>query len=174
MVIETGFRRSAPSTPSPRRWAPSPDTDRRFLSSLSHQTRGLRATWPPLVLLVMALSVAVFVPVWPLRLLAALGVFVLSFDVRARFMDYRRIRVRIARSGALIGAARTQLRSSSTSWCTRRAAIAAAYAEGLGHEAHALVKQWGYRPWHVFPDGAFTTHSPFLRISFWKSVLGHR
>ncbi len=53
-------------------------------------------------------------------------------------------------------------------------ALAAAQAEGLGREARNLVAKWGYKPWHVFPDKAFTRHSPFLKPRFWRSVLGLR
>ncbi|MGX7875104.1 hypothetical protein ACVDG5_022395 [Mesorhizobium sp. ORM6] len=35
-------------------------------------------------------------------------------------------------------------------------------------------KALGYRWWHVIPDGAFGIHSPFLKMSFWASVVGWR
>jgi len=139
---------------------------------LDYQLWSLRATWPPLLLAGLCVLLALVTGHPVVFGLAGLGMLVLFFDSAARLRDFERVRVLIRRSGGLTGAALRNFRKARVSWCTRRSAIAAAYAEGLGEEARRLVRHWGYRPWHVFPDGAFTRNSPFLRVAFWKSVLG--
>ncbi|MBO6846610.1 MAG: hypothetical protein JJ884_03735 [Maricaulis sp.] len=136
------------------------------------QLWSLRATWPPLVLLFGALLVALVSPFAWLSVLAGLGVLVLALDSFARLREFVRLRGVFQRIGAIEGRALAEFRRSRTSWCSRRAAIAAAYAAGLGLQARQMVRGWGYRPWHILPDRAFSLRSPFLRVNFWKSVLG--
>ncbi|WP_300542344.1 hypothetical protein [Maricaulis sp.] len=134
----------------------------------------LRATWPPLLLAGGCLAVlAVSPPVW-IAALACAGLALLTCDALARHRQYRDLRLVVRAAQGLSGGALIEFRRARTSWCTRRAALAAAGAEGFGRDARRLVEKWGYRPWHVFPDRAFTRHSPFLRRGFWRSVVGLR
>lgn len=129
--------------------------------------------WPPLLLaaccLVLAFAVSPFL--W-LDGLAILGCGVLVLDTAARYRQYRVLRMALRQANGVTGRARRLFRRARGTWCTRRAALAAAHAEGFGREARALVCRWGYRPWHIFPDGTFTRRSPFLRFAFWRSVFG--
>lgn len=119
-----------------------------------------------------ALLVAATSPwIW-LSVLGFAGAGLLLLDTWARQRQFLAQRLSLRRSGGLSGEALARFRKARTAWCSRRAAMAAAHAEGFGIESRRMVRSWGYRPWHVFPDRAFTSSSPFLRASFWKSVLG--
>jgi len=135
--------------------------------------RRLAPVWPPLLLALASLALALWfpAPVW-FDLLALGGFAVLSLDVAARYRQYRALRAALRHAGGVSGRARMLFRRARSTWCTRRAALAAAQAEGFGCEARALVAQWGYRPWHIFPDGSFSRRSPFLKIAFWRAVIG--
>ena len=136
------------------------------------QVWSFRATWPPLLLLVLALGLAWLSPFLWLDILCFLSVALLTFDTFARQKQFETLRLALRRAGGLTGHALARFRKARTSWCTRRAALAATLAEGFGAESRNLVREWGYKPWHVFPDEAFTARSPFFRLGFWKSVLG--
>lgn len=129
--------------------------------------------WPPMILALgcLVLALGVFTPVW-LDVLALLGCAILCLDMTARHRQYRTLRAALRHAGGVSGPARTLFRRARSTWCTRRAALAAAHAEGFGPEARALVVRWGYRPWHIFPDGSFSRRSPFLKIAFWRAVIG--
>jgi len=133
----------------------------------------LGPVWPPLVLGLTCLAAALFLgaPLW-FDVLAMSGFAILCCDVAARYRQYRALRVALQQARGVRGRAKGLFRRARSTWCTRRAALAAAEAEGYGTEARALVVQWGYRPWHVFPDGSFSRHSPFLKIAFWRAVVG--
>ncbi|MAK64189.1 MAG: hypothetical protein CMF75_05505 [Maricaulis sp.] len=134
----------------------------------------LRAIWPPLLLALACLAIlALSPPLW-IGLAALAGFSILVLDATARLRQYRDLRAGLRAARGLTGRALVEFRRARTSWCTRSAALAAAQAEGWGKEARALVSRWGYKPWHVFPDKAFTRHSPFLKPRFWRSVLGLR
>ena len=139
---------------------------------ISFQLWSLRATWPPLLLLSGAVLTMMASPVVWLSVFAAFGALVLGLDSVARLKEFVRLRALFEQAGAIEGRALAEFRRSRSSWCSRRAALAAAKAAGLGQQARDQVRAWGYRPWHVFPDRAFSTRSPFLRVNFWRSVLG--
>lgn len=132
----------------------------------------LGPVWPPLLLALGCILLVLASPFLWLDGLALVTIGVLCLDTLARHREYRALRLALRRARGLTGPARILFRRARSSWCTRRAALAASQAEGFGREARALVGKWGYRPWHVFPDGAFTRRSPFLRFAFWRSVLG--
>jgi hypothetical protein len=132
----------------------------------------LSAIWPPLLLAVLAGVIGLFSPFIGLKIAAVIGVFLLITDTIARHRQFEELRLALRRTGGLTGHALARFRKARTAWCSRRAALAATVAEGFGRESRELVHSWGYRPWHIFPDGAFSTRSPFLRLEFWKSVLG--
>ncbi|OLF73063.1 hypothetical protein AWH62_08925 [Maricaulis sp. W15] len=134
----------------------------------------LRATWPPLVLAVCcALLSLVHAQLW-WGLVCLGGASLLCFDSVARHREFRALRHSVRVAKGLTGEALARFRAARSTWCSRRAAIAAAHAEGFGADARALVDGWGYKPWHVFPDRAFTFGSPFFKPAFWQSVLGLR
>lgn len=137
-----------------------------------HPLQSLGAVWPPLVLAVLAGAIGVLAPFIWLKIVAVIGVFLLITDTIARHRQFEELRRALRRAGGLTGHALARFRKARTAWCSRRAALAASFAEGFGRESRELVHSWGYRPWHVFPDGAFSMRSPFLRLGFWKSVLG--
>lgn len=138
-----------------------------------HPVRLLTPVWPPLLLALACLAPVVLLPA-PLWFdVPALGACaILCLDIAARYRQYRVLRAALQRARGVNGPARTLFRRARSTWCTRRAALAAAQAEGFGPEARALVAQWGYRPWHVFPDGSFSRRSPFLKTAFWRAVVG--
>jgi len=142
------------------------------LTRLAHHAWFLRATWPPLFLAgcCLLLSLAHAQLWW--GLLCLVGATLLVFDSVARHREYRSLRHSVRLARGLTGQALARFRAARTTWCSRRAAIAAAHAEGYGPDARALVAGWGYKPWHVFPDRAFSLNSPFLKPAFWLSVLG--
>ena len=146
------------------------------MSALILHTRSglfsLSATWPPLILaLGCVLILALSPPLW-LAIGAAGGLLVLCLDALARHRQYRDLRRVFRAARGLTGQGLVEFRRARSSWCTRRAALAAAHAEGLGRDARDLIARWGYKPWHIFPDHAFTRRSPFLKWRFWRSVLG--
>jgi hypothetical protein len=132
----------------------------------------LSAVWPPLALALLAGVIGLVLPFIWLKIAAVIGVFLLIADTIARHRQFEELRISLRRTGGLTGQALARFRKARTAWCSRRAALAASFAEGFGRESRELVHSWGYRPWHVFPDGAFSARSPFLRLEFWKSVLG--
>lgn len=143
-----------------------------FAALFSYQLWSFRATWPPLLLAGLAILTSLILSNAWIHAMAAAGVLVLFFDSAARLRQFERVRHLIRRTGGLEGRALREFREARSSWCSRRAAMAAAAAEGFAVEARELVAKWGYRPWHIFPDRAFSRRSPFLRLAFWKSVLG--
>jgi hypothetical protein len=146
----------------------------RIFRALLDRLWFLRATWPPLCLAVVCLTLSrLQMPVW-WGVLCVIGALLLCTDSLARHREFRALRHSVRLARGLSGEALARFRAARTTWCSRRAAIAAAYAEGFGTDARALVDDWGYKPWHVFPDRAFSLRSPFLRLSFWQSVLGIR
>ncbi|WP_300552030.1 hypothetical protein [Maricaulis sp.] len=147
-----------------------------LLRLVRYQIWALCATWPPLLLCLLALGLAwLGASALPAgSVLLATGAAILVFDAAARLRQAEMIRAEILCIGGLQGSALKVFRQARASWCSRRAALAAASAAGQGRTARELVEKWGYRPWHVFPDHAFSARSPFLRAGFWKSVLGLR
>ncbi|WP_300529259.1 hypothetical protein [Maricaulis sp.] len=145
-----------------------------LLDLVRYQSWSFRATWPPLLLCLAAIALAVGLgPIFPpAYAIGAVGAGLLVFDAAARLRQAEAIRDLIQRHNGLTGPALSQFRQARASWCSRRAALAAAHSAGCGGEARALVLKWGYKPWHVFPDGAFSRRSPFLQTSFWRSVMG--
>ena len=140
--------------------------------SQSVRNWSLKATWPPLLLATGALVIAALSSwVW-LSIMGILGAGLLLVDMIARQRQFLAQRLSLRRAGGLSGEALARFRKARTAWCSRRAAMAAAHAEGFGEDSRRMVRSWGYKPWHVFPDRAFTASSPFLRLSFWRSVLG--
>lgn len=137
-----------------------------------HPLLSLSAIWPPLLLAVLAGLIGLLSPFVGLKIAAMIGVFLLITDIIARHRQFEELRRALRRAGGLTGHALARFRKARTAWCSRRAALAASFAEGFGRESRELVHSWGYRPWHIFPDGAFSARSPFLRVEFWKSVLG--
>ena len=87
-----------------------------------------------------------------------IGVPVMIADVRARYIDYRR----------LLGVKYTDRAAKyvGLSWCGRGVGIAV-----WGDAAKSFYIYKGYMWWHILPDGFPLV---FLRLAFWKSVLGIR
>ena len=138
----------------------------------------LRAIWPPLLLAALALflsAMAASLGGQPLLLAPGLAAAaILLLDARARLIEHRGLRRLVREAGGLKAGALDRFRALRRTWCTRTAALSAASAEGFAREAQRQVRAWGYRAWHVFPDRAFSRRSPFLRMSFWKSIVGGR
>ncbi|MAC88955.1 MAG: hypothetical protein ACJA0K_000748 [Maricaulis maris] len=146
----------------------------RLSAQLRRSLWYLRATWPPLVLAATCLLASLLhASVW-WGVACATGALVLVIDSLARHREFRALRHSVRAACGLTGEALARFRAARSTWCSRRAAIAAAQAEGFGLDARALVTGWGYKPWHVFPDRAFSLNSPFLRLAFWQSVLGFK
>jgi len=145
---------------------------KRFFRTFKNQFWFFRATWPPLLLAVCCMAlVRLHAPLW-WGGLCVIGAVLLCLDSLARHREFRALRHSVRLARGLSGEALARFRAARSTWCSRRAAIAAAQAEGFGADARSLVSGWGYKPWHVFPDRAFSLRSPFFRSSFWLSVLG--
>lgn len=130
------------------------------------------AVWPPLALLAGALSIASLPFPLALRVAAVAGVLILIFDVWARWRDYRRVSRNLMRDPELL---HRHLPRYKRSWCQRTVLHWAAY-RALGKRGREYVREhysaMGYRWFHIFPDRTFTRESPFLRPSFWRSLVG--
>lgn len=133
----------------------------------------LFAIWPPSALLLSALTVA-NITVLPLvlRLAALAGVCILIFDISARLRDFRRVATNLAYDPSLLP---RHVARYKRSWCQRTVLHWAAFA-ALGREGRRFVREqygnMGYRWFHFFPDKTFTRESPFLKPSFWRSLVG--
>lgn len=144
----------------------------------------LMAAWPPLFLGVICATMAVAAH-WtlPTSLPTALfgfGGIAFAADARARRADYRRARDRIAaaaeQSESLPMRELTRLyQQHKRSWCQRTSLVWAA-AAALGPAGSGFVRRGfrkhGYQWWHITPDGTFSRHCPFLKLSFWWSLFG--
>ena len=131
------------------------------------------AVWPPLSLLTLSLTAAnlAFMPLL-LRLAAAAGVCILVFDISARLRDFRRVARNLSYDPELLP---RHIPRYKRSWCQRTVLHWAAFA-ALGREGRRYVQmqygRMGYRWFHFFPDKTFTRESPFLKPSFWRSLIG--
>ena len=132
----------------------------------------LLAIWPPMALFVTALSVASMPVPLVLRAAAVAGVLILVFDISARMRDYRRVVARLALDPSLLNRHVVRYKPS---WCQRTVLYWAADA-ALGREGRDYVGRqfaaMGYRWFHFFPDRTFTRDSPFLKVKFWRSLIG--
>lgn len=140
------------------------------------------AVYPPLVLMALSLTVTLLLGGVIVGGLNALVMMILTLDAAARHREYgvlrsalqtyeRRLRSRAPAAG--VGRRVMQLIGRMQySWCSRQAAHAACCAEGYHALAWSQFRGWGYRPWHLFPKGTFTRQSPFLKLSFWRAVIG--
>lgn len=81
---------------------------------------------------------------------------ILYVDVYARWKDYTRIRNKPFTI--------RQAYKYRVSWCSRGVAT---YV--WGRSARKYYRQLGYKPWHIFPDGAPMC---FFQIKFWKGMVG--
>ncbi len=133
----------------------------------------LFAVWPPLALLSSSLAVSSipFFPL-PLRLAGVAGVCILVFDIKARLSDFRRVAGVLRYDAALLP---RHIARYKRSWCQRTVLHWAAFS-ALGQSGRAYVRsqygRMGYRWFHFFPDKTFTRESPFLKPSFWRSLIG--
>lgn len=144
----------------------------------------VRATWPPLLifsLFLMAAFSAAFLLPEPLWWIACggcgLGAGIMLCDALGRWEDCKALRgFGVTESGLRLFDWRLKydlkVYTLQQSWCGRAAAVAAEPAlSGWFYEQ-------GYRWYHIFPDHAFTRHSPFLKMSFWRGVMcfwsGHK
>lgn len=130
------------------------------------------AIWPPMALIVTALSVASMPVPLVLRAAAVAGVLILLFDISARMRDFRRVVARLVLDPSLLN---RHIVRYKPSWCQRTVLYWAA-EEALGREGRAYVARqfqlMGYRWYHFFPDRTFTRESPFLKAKFWRSLIG--
>lgn len=85
-----------------------------------------------------------------------IGVIIMAFDVRSRYMDYKKFKDREWSD--------TMGRRFMKSFCSRGVAI------GIwGDTAEEFFKAHGYKPYHILPDGF---PQVFFKRKFWKSVFG--
>lgn len=108
----------------------------------------------------------------PVRVLAGIGLVISLFDIAARIKDSRKVMETLAAAPSLLA---RHVSRYKRSWCQRAVLEWSAYG-ALGAEARRYVAgqfaSMGYRPYHIFPDRAFTRDSPFLKISFYRSLVG--
>ena len=154
-------------------------------NKLSRHVNPILAAWPPLFLGALCLATALALycalpTVLPAALFGFGGVAFVA-DARARRADYRRARDRIlavaaAQSESALVRELTQLyQQHKRSWCQRTSLIWAA-AAALGPRGSRFVRgafrSHGYHWWHITPDGTFSRHCPFLKLSFWLILFG--
>ena len=132
----------------------------------------LRAIWPPLSLLLVALATCsgfIAAGWWPLSLMLLPTFPILLLDARARGLDYQYAlsHLKRGRSPERIAAI------FRMSWCMRVACQAAADTAGAqtGRAVRVCNHAEGYRWFHVTPDGTFTRQTPFLNMLFWRITL---
>lgn len=108
----------------------------------------------------------------PLRFAGVAGACILIFDISARLKDYRRVATNLSYDPELLP---RHISRYKRSWCQRTVLHWAAFA-ALGHEGKRYVQgqfdSLGYRWFHFFPDKTFTRESPFLKLKFWRSLVG--
>jgi hypothetical protein len=152
--------------------------------SLKSGLNALLAAWPPLFLGALCAAMAMFaywaLPTTVPTALLGFGGVAFAADARARQADFRRARDRIAsaasRSDGVLVRELTQLyQQHKRSWCQRTSLIWAA-AAALGPAGSRFVRRGfrkhGYQWWHITPDGTFSRHCPFFKISFWWALFG--
>jgi hypothetical protein len=145
----------------------------REAGGLQGRLAPLFAVWPPLALLTTSSVVAsIALTPLPLRLAAIAGVCILLFDISARLKDFRRVAGVLRYDASLLPRHIIRYRRS---WCQRTVMHWAAFA-ALGQTGRTYVRKqygrMGYRWFHIFPDKTFTRESPFLKPSFWRSLIG--
>lgn len=132
----------------------------------------ISATWPPLILTLIA-AVTVWLSPWLwLTVLGIFAVILALLDAKARYREFRTLRGYFL-DGNMVHSSH-MVRRMRPSFCGRVAAAAAAASvrATFARSTRDFYFDQGYRPWHVFPDNAFTMKSPFLRPSFWARVVG--
>ncbi len=140
------------------------------------------AIWPPLLLMALAASIGL-ISAWfdikSLVILAIIGIAILIGDCFGRSKDYLNAKRRFieARDHA---ENLEVVRRFRRAWCARVACNAAwkttrksdrheqQFPENFVEKAYFSI---GYRWWHIFPDGTFTRHSPFLKVAFWVHLF---
>jgi hypothetical protein len=140
---------------------------------LRRVTGSILAVWPPIALLCMNLAITTLPVFWvPVRILAAIGLIISIVDITARIKDSRKVMETLSAAPSLLP---RHISRYKRSWCQRTVLEWSAYG-ALGEEARAYVSgqyaSMGYRFYHIFPDRAFTRDSPFLKISFYRSLVG--
>lgn len=126
----------------------------------------LIAVWPPITLGALAVLP---IPTAPAPVAAILGAFALLmvFDARARLAEFNRATEIIRKGGEVMLSWRHR-----GSWCQREMIKAAAATVGRRHAVSGALHAWGYRWYHIFPDGSFERDSCLLKVSFWTDLLG--
>ncbi len=133
----------------------------------------LRPVAPPVSLAALAGAVGTFLVIGGHSWIASpflLGVAIMVADTRARFAEYRELRDALEQAPRPECCAR--LRHMRSTWCQRHAAMTAAKDAGLGTWVRDIYRAWGYRWWHLAPDGFFSTDSVLFEKKFWLSLIG--
>lgn len=140
---------------------------------LRRLTASILAVWPPIVLLCMNLALTTLPFFWlPVRIAAGIGLVISVVDITARIRDTRKVMETLRISPGLLP---RHISRYKRSWCQRTVLEWSAYG-ALGAEARRYVAgqyaAMSYRFFHIFPDRAFTRDSPFLKVSFYRSLVG--
>lgn len=138
----------------------------------------LDAIWPPLLLMALAATIGL-VSAWfdikSLVVLAIAGIAILVGDCFGRSKDYLNAKRRFVEARDRTESLEV-VRRFRRAWCARVACNAAwKRTHNIERHEHELPENFvedayfdiGYRWWHIFPDGTFTRHSPFLKVAFW-------
>lgn len=145
----------------------------RETSVLQRVTASILAVWPPIVLLCMNLTITMLPIFWvPVRIMAGIGLIISIVDITARIKDSRKVMETLSSAPSLLP---RHISRYKRSWCQRTVLEWSAYG-ALGETARRYVAgqyaSMGYRFFHIFPDRAFTKDSPFLKMSFYRSLVG--
>ena len=117
--------------------------------------RTIRAVWVP----VFFSSICVWL-CWTSWFFVVPSVFGCG-DVIQRWRDFRRWRN--------LPADKRILRMARYSRCQRNAMVAACSDQAKAERYYAEA---GYRFWHILPDKTFSRKSPFIKMAFYRSLLG--
>lgn len=115
----------------------------------------IRAIKVPACLMLISLTLVYWVPMpTVLQIFFCVFAFLMVFDVRGRFGDYKRLKQQEFIPEEVIFLFRDTR-------CGREAMISA------NPGAAEVYYDMGYRWYHLTPDGFFTRDTPIAKISFW-------
>lgn len=122
----------------------------------------LRALYFPTCLLLMSLIIMIvgcYLMSLPVTLIGVAAGTIFYLDVTGRYLDYKYVS-RLRHKDACLVAF-----SARRSFCSRQVMIAV-----LGPSIALYYYNFGYRWYHIFPDGTFSGRSPFLNLNFWRKI----
>lgn len=126
----------------------------------------IRAIWFPSVLYFLSSIPVIFFDWRWMTVIFLIAMVVFLFDVAGRIKDFYYLKYQRNFNHLWKQRYKFFLKRQSSTRCSREVLIAVCPVAADDY------RMLGYRWYHIFPDHAFTKDSPFLKISFWKSLFG--